>query len=84
MGIMQDSDEVWCREDQLVNRMNFFAENGDVFIVKNYGNVNGCLYLLCLCHCRCRDRNEKDGHQWEIFVWEVIRVSALDSVFSFM
>ncbi len=49
--IMQDSDEVWCREDQLVNRMNFFAENGDVFclitdkLVPGKGCGLSCPYL---------------------------------------
>ncbi len=49
--IMQDSDEVWCSEDQLMNRMNFFAENRDVYclitdkLIPGKGCGLSCAYL---------------------------------------
>lgn len=49
--IMQDSDEVWCRKEQFVNRMNFFANNSDVFclitdkLIPGKGCGLSCAYL---------------------------------------
>jgi len=49
--IMQDSDEVWCSAEQLKNRLNFFAENQDVFclitdkLIPGKGCGLSCAYL---------------------------------------
>lgn len=49
--IMQDSDEVWCNEKQLANRMKFFEKNQDVFclitdkLIPGKGCGLSCAYL---------------------------------------